>query len=85
MQISIKTRNLTVAVDLPEDEENDIIVTCNDLMLAAYQAIEHIFSHSAVVRAYYETDPYYGEQREINDPILALMPEDIRPGFSKRD
>ena len=85
MQISIKTiDNLTVSVDLPEDENSDVVVTCNDLMLAAYQAIEHVFGHSATVRAYYETDPYDGILREPDDPVLQLMPEDVKPSFGNR-
>lgn len=84
MQLSITTRNLTVSVDIPEDEEKCINPSPNDLMLAAYEAIEHIFNHSAVVRAYYETDPYDNCEREPGDPILAMMPEDVKIGFGKK-
>lgn len=72
MKISVNSRNLTVSVDLPEED-----VTCKKAMLAAYEAITHIFSHSGMVRAYYETDPYYGTEREPDDPVSKLIPEYI--------
>ena len=81
MQLSIKTHNLTVSVDIPEDEDN--VATPNSLMLAAYEAIEHIYTHDAVVRAYYETDPYYTCERNPDDPVLTLMPGDVKLGIKR--
>lgn len=78
MTISITSKNLTVSVDLPQED-----VTCKKAMLAAYEAIAHVFSHSGMVRAYYETDPYYGTEREPDDPVLKLIPEDIGPSRRK--
>lgn len=72
MTLSITSKSLTVSVDLADED-----VTCKEAMLAAYEAIAHIFSHSGMVRAYYETDPYYGTERESDDPVLKMIPEDI--------
>ena len=72
MKVSITSKNIMVSVDLPEED-----VTCTGAMLAAYEAIAHIFSHSGMVRAYYKTDPYYGIEREADDPLLKMMPEDV--------
>ena len=84
MQLSITTHDLTVSVDIPEDEEKDINPSPNDVMIAAYKAIEHVFSYKGMVRAYYETDPYYTCLREPDDPVLAMMPEDVQPCFGKK-
>lgn len=56
MIISVKQDNLTVAVELEEDGFTKF-VTCEDLLLAAYELISRIFSEESLVKAYYATDP----------------------------
>ena len=51
MIISIKQENLTVAVELEEDGYEKS-VSCEELLLAAYDAISRIFTQKALVRAY---------------------------------
>ena len=56
MTISVKQDNLTVAVELYEDGFSTFI-TCEDLLIAAYEVISRIFSEESLVKAYYATDP----------------------------
>ena len=56
MIISIKQENLTVAVELEEDGYEKS-VSCEELLLAAYDAISRIFTQKALVKAYYNTNP----------------------------
>ena len=51
MTISIKQDNLTVAVELEEDGFEKT-VSCEELLLAAYDAISRIFTQEGLVRAY---------------------------------
>ena len=73
MLISIKQDNLTVAVELEEDGF-DKSVSCEELMLAAYDIIGRVYSDKAVVKAYYRTDPDGMTAREDDDPILKMCP-----------
>ena len=54
MTLSIKQDNLTVAVELEEDGFEKS-VSCEELLLAAYDAISRIFTQKALVKAYYNT------------------------------
>ena len=56
MTLSIKQDNLTVAVELEEDGYEKS-VSCEELLLAAYDAISRIFTQKALVKAYYNTNP----------------------------
>ena len=56
MVLFVKQDYLTVAVELEEDGFSKI-VTCEDLLLAAYEVISRIFSEESLVKAYYTTDP----------------------------
>ena len=73
MIISIKQDNLTVAVELEEDGF-DKSVSCEELMLAAYDIIGRVYSDKAVVKAYYRTDPDGMTKRDDDDPILKMCP-----------
>ena len=73
MTISIKQDNLTVAVELEEDGF-DKSVSCEELLLAAYDIIGRIYSNKAVVKAYFRTDPDSMTERDNNDPILKMCP-----------
>lgn len=55
MDISIKEENLTVSVNIPEEAGKD--VTCEQVMLAAFDAISRVFSDEQVIKAYYAVDP----------------------------
>lgn len=55
MDISIKEENLTVSVNIPEEEGKE--VTCEQVMLAAFDAISRVFSDEQVIKAYYAVDP----------------------------
>ena len=74
MIISIKNNNLTVAVELEEDGF-DKTVSCEELLLAAYDIISRIFSQTGLIRAYYATDPDTMDLREEDDPVKKLCPE----------
>ena len=73
MTISIKQDNLTVAVELEEDGFEKT-VSCEELLLAAYDAISRIFTQEGLVRAYYNTDPDTIAMRDEDDPIRQLGP-----------
>ena len=74
MIISIKQDNLTVAVELEEDGF-DKSVSCEELMLAAYDVISRVFSQKAVVNAYYNTNPDTFTIRDDDDPIRMMRPK----------
>ena len=74
MILSIKDRNLTVAVELEEDGFEKT-VSCEELLLAAYDAISRIFTQQGLVRAYYRTDPDTMTLRDENDPVCSLCPK----------
>jgi len=73
MIISIKQDNLTVAVELEEDGF-DKSVSCEELMLAAYDVISRVFSQKAVVNAYYNTNPDTFTIRDDDDPVRQMRP-----------
>jgi hypothetical protein len=74
MLISLKQDNITVAVEL---EENSLFetVSCEDVLIAAYDIISRVFSEEAVVKAYYRTDPDTMTFREKDDPVLKMCPQ----------
>lgn len=71
MTLSIKQDNLTVAVELEEDGYEKS-VSCEELLLAAYDAISRIFSQKALVKAYYNTNPDTIDLRDEDDPVRQL-------------
>ena len=71
MIISIKQENLTVAVELEEDGYEKS-VSCEELLLAAYDAISRIFTQKALVKAYYNTNPDTIDLRDEDDPVRQL-------------
>lgn len=77
MTISIKQGNLNVAIDL-EENDFDKSVSCEELMLAAYDIISRIFSDKAVVRAYYRLDPDTMDFRSEDDPVTKMLPEYLK-------
>ena len=74
MVISIKQDNLTVSVELDEDGF-DKSVSCEELMLEAYDIIGRVYSDKAVVKAYYRTDPDRMAEREriLENPYFTLL------------
>ena len=74
MIISIKQDNLTVAVELEEDGFEKS-VSCEELMLAAYDVISRVFSQKAVVNAYYNTNPDTFTIRDDADPVRQMRPK----------
>ena len=74
MIISIKQGNLTVAVELEEDGFEKS-VSCEELMLAAYDVISRVFSQKAVVNAYYNTNPDTFTIRDDADPVRQMRPK----------
>ena len=81
MNISIKQDNLTVAVELEEDGF-DKSVSCEELLLAAYDIIGRIYSNKAVVKAYFRTDPDSMTERDNNDPILKMCQKKQKGPFN---
>jgi len=73
MIISIKQDNLTVAVELEEDGFEKT-VSCEELLLAAYDIIGRIYTDKAVVKAYYGTDPDSMSERDMKDPFRKNCP-----------
>lgn len=71
MIISIKQDNLTVAVELEEDGFEKS-VSCEEILLAAYDAISRIFTQKALVKAYYNTNPDTIDLRDEDDPVRQL-------------
>ena len=71
MTLSIKHDKLTVAVELEEDGFEKT-VSCEELLLAAYDAISRIFTQQALVKAYYNTDPDTIDLRDEDDPVRQL-------------
>ena len=73
MLISIKQDHLTVAVELEEDGFEKS-VSCEEVMLAAYDIIGRVYSDKAVVKAYFRTDPDRMTERNDDDPVLKMCP-----------
>ena len=74
MTLSIKQDNLTVAVELEEDGFEKT-VSCEELLLAAYNVISRIYSQKQVVNAYYNTNPDTMTLRDDNDPVRQMCPK----------
>ena len=77
MTISIKQGNLTVAVDL-EENDFDKSVSCEELMLAAFDIIGRVFSQTAVIKAYYRLDPDTMDFRREDDPVTKMYPKYLK-------
>ena len=56
MVIMVKDGNLTVSKELEEDGFS-MFVSCEEMLIAAYDVISRIFSEESVIKAYYATDP----------------------------
>ena len=52
----VKDGNLTVSKELEEDGFS-FFVSCEEMLIAAYDVISRIFSEESVIKAYYATDP----------------------------
>lgn len=77
MTISIKQGDLYIAIDL-EENDFDKSVSCEELMLAAFDIISRIFSDKAVVRAYYRLDPDTMDFRSEDDSVAKMLPEYLK-------
>lgn len=73
MTISIKQDNLTVAVELEEDGFEKT-VSCEELLLVAYDVIRRIYSQKQVVNAYSNTNPDTMTLRDDDDPVRQMCP-----------
>ena len=71
MTISIKEDNLTVAVEL-EENDFDKSVSCEDAMIAAFDVLGRIFPEESVTRAYYRIDPDRLGLRKEDDPVRMM-------------
>ena len=69
MQIFIKEDNLTITYDLIPRSDNDEI-TAEDALIGAYDIIGRVFSQTAVIKAYYRTDPDRMDLRPEKDELL---------------
>ena len=73
--ISIQKEDLTLSIDLPEDEENDKYVTAQDFLLAAFRLIDYFYSQRALIKAFYNLDPDTLRERDKSDPVRKYMPD----------
>ena len=71
MTISIKEDNLTVAVEL-EENDFDKSVSCEEAMIAALDVLSRIFPEESVIRAYYRIDPDGLGLRKEDDPVRMM-------------
>lgn len=71
MTISIKEDNLTVAIEL-EENDFDKSVSCEEAMIAAFDVLSRIFPEESVTRAYYRIDPDGLVIRKENDPVRMM-------------
>jgi len=76
--ISIKKEDLTLSIDLPEDEENEKYVPAQDLLLAAFRQIDYFYSQNALIKAYYNLDPDTLGERDKSDPVRKYMPDYVK-------
>lgn len=74
MVISIQQGNLNVAIDLVEDTL-DKSVTCEEVLLAAFDIICRIYSQRGVVKAYYRLNPDTMDERSEDDPVRKMLPK----------
>lgn len=78
--ISITKKNLTMKWDLEEDDlDEGKSVSCEDVLLGAFELISKFFSQNALIQAYYNLDPDTLGERSKSDPVRKYMPE-----FAKR-
>ena len=68
MQIIIKEDNLTITYDLTSKGGDEI--TAEEVLIGAYDIIGRVFSQTAVIKAYYRTDPDIMDLRPENDGFL---------------
>lgn len=68
MQIIIKEDNLTITYDLTPRDNDEI--TAEDILIGAFDIIGRVFSQTAVIKAYYRTDPDRMDLRPKNDEFL---------------
>ena len=66
MTISIKQDNLTVAIELKEDDFEKG-VSCEEAMIAVFDVLRRVFSEKSVTQAYYRIDPECLDYREESD------------------
>lgn len=71
MIISIKEDNVTISVELEEDDW-DKTPSCEDAMLAAIDALRRVFTVESVTRAYYRIDPERLGLRDKDDPVRMM-------------
>ena len=71
MTISIKEDNLTVAIEL-EENDFDKSVSCEEAMIAAFDVLSRIFPEESVTRAYYRIDPDCLNYRKEDDPVRKI-------------
>lgn len=55
-----------------EEDGFEKSVSCEELLLAAYDIIGRVYLEKAVVKAYFKTDPDRMTERDDNDPILKM-------------
>lgn len=72
MTISIKQENVTIAVELEEDDW-DKTPSCEDAMLAAFDALRKVFPIQSVTRDYYRIDPECLGLRDEDDPVRMMF------------
>lgn len=76
--ISIQEEDLTLSIDLPEDEENEKYVTAQDLLLAAFRLVDYFYSQRALIKAYYNLDPNTLDERDKSDSVRKYMPDYVK-------
>ena len=74
MVISIQQGNLNVAIDLGEDTFDNSI-SCEEVLLAAFDIISRVFSQRGVVKAYYRLNPDTMSLRSEDDPVTKFCPK----------
>lgn len=57
-----------------EEDGFEKSVSCEELLLAAYDVISRVFSQKAVINAFYNTKPDTMTLRYDNDPVRQMCP-----------
>ncbi len=57
-----------------EEDGFEKSVSCEELLLAAYDVISRVFSQKAVINAFYNTNPDTMTLRYDNDPVRQMCP-----------
>lgn len=70
--ISIKEDNLTVSVELGQNEEWDYEASCEEALIASLNVLRRIFSERLVTRAYYRVYPESLGLRDEDDPVRVM-------------